>query len=718
MVQYNKNLINKETLHLIKKNKKNKISQKGGDLQNMFYESNILVKLIVLVILFNIIFKCIELMYKFKLNGVVYPIIFGTIFYQLYITLTFHMKKLGLSLTSVKRRNQGKIGKIMVDITNIIYTIPKLIPQIPRISNPTFKKQPFKGIREGIRTLQIPYKFKGDDYKLKINFPKLEIPFFDPLAGICCVWSKFEKLLKLFQKAFEVPKKAIKKIADVFIKIFEGIKKGVCVSIRNIKNLIIKICSPIIGIVLGIIGFFKAINKLARGKLDGAINKLKSFVSSITNFEPNGVKCGGGYSNNTKYEKNEINDYIINYNGPCIDHVYHKIDILNYETNYKSKVCKKKINKMSIFKIHRKELNEKNGFINYVNKYTDRKFKKFQKTKLEEKIKKGFEFKQNTYIYKPNFIYYNSAIHDYMPEHEVDQLKKDLDQIKYNNLHNNNLHNIQKGGGLGDALKKLAKLKDIFNNIDKYANIVCVIVNKISDLIKKIGQKINDIANKILFGVPKGIKKFGQLISFIGKIIEWFIRTIIDKGVRIIEAAVELVFNLSLGNLPPAISTKIFKPIKAIFTILLTVLKLPFISFFTEIIAILTDIPRLFNTFADSLNTVCSTIRTILKKIVNTLMAPVKALVDSLKAVGRFFKSLGGGSIGYLDKHKYELQMMMNKKSELLRNSNIDKNYLIKIEQLIKEKKDKIKKIEKLLVKYDKIKKDKHIKIPKQLTYK
>ena len=329
-------------------------------------------------------------------------------------------------------------------------------------------------------------------------------------------------------------------------------------------------------------------------------------------------------------------------------------------------------------------------------------------------MRKGFEFKQNTNVYKPNFVYYNSAIHDYMPAHEVDQLKKDLDQTKYNNLHNNNnLDNIQKGGGLGDELRKLSDLKNIFNNIDKNVNIVCVIVNTISNLIKKIGQKINDIANKILFGVPKGIKKFGQLISFIGKIIEWFIRTIIDKGVRIIEAAVELVFNLSLGNLPPAISTKIFKPIKAIFTILLTVLKLPFISFFTEIIAILTDIPRLFNTFADSLNTVCSTIRTILKNILNTLMAPVKEVIEKLEAAVNFVTSLGGGSIGYLDKHKYELQMMINKKSELLRNSNIDKNYLVKIEQLIKEKKDKIKKIEKLLVKYDKIKKNKHLKIPK-----
>ena len=716
MVQYNKNLINKETLQLIKKNKNNKISQKGGDLQKMFYESNMLVKLIVLVILFNIIFKCIELMYKFKLNGVVYPVIFGTIFYNLYITLTFHMKKLGLSLTSINNRNQSKIGRIIDDMVNILYTFPKLIPKIPQIANPTFNNQPFKGIREGIRTLRIPYKFQGQDYKLKINFPKLQIPFFDPLAGICCVWSKFEKLLKLFEKAFEVPKKAIQKIADVFIKIFEGIKKGVCLAIKNIKYLIIAICSPFIGILYGVIGFLKVINKLSGGKVNGAINKLKDFISGIINFEPKGVKCGGGY-NNTKYEKNEINDYIVNYKGPCIDHIYYKIDILNYENSYKNKVCKKKINKMSIFKIHRKELNEKNGLIKYINKYTDRKFKKFQKTKLEEKIKKGYEFKQNTNIYKPNFIYYNSAIHDYMPAHKVDKLKKDLDQLKKDLDQNKykNLHNIQKGGGLGDALRKLSELKNIFNNIDKKVNVICNIVRGISKLIKTIGQKINDIANKILFGVPKGIKKFGQLINFIGKIIEWFIRTIIDKGVRIIEAAVELVFNLSLGNLPPAISTKIFKPIKAIFTILLTALKLPFISFFTEIIAILTDIPRLFNTFADSLNTVCSTIEAILKKIVNGLMAPVKKTIEFFKNLAKKFKSFGG-SIGYLDKHKYELQMMINRRSEL--NSNIDKNYLIKLDKLIKEKEEKIKKIEKFLIKYDKIKKDKHLKIPKQLTYK
>ena len=65
--------------------------------------------------------------------------------------------------------------------------------------------------------------------------------------------------------------------------------------------------------------------------MDKAINKLKKFVSGITNFEPKGVKCGGGFKNNTKYEKNDVNDYIINYNGPCITDIYSKIDVLNYE---------------------------------------------------------------------------------------------------------------------------------------------------------------------------------------------------------------------------------------------------------------------------------------------------------------------------------------------------------------------------------------------------
>lgn len=733
MVQYNKNLINNKTINLLKKN-----NQKGGNLQKIFNESSFLVKIIVIVIVVNILTKAIQFMYKFKLNGVVYPIIFGVIFYKVYLILTFHMRNIGLSLTDVNKNKSG-IKDIINTMKDILLTFPSLIPLIPQIPEPKFN-QPFKGIREGIRSLMIPYKFKEENYRLQINFPKVQIPFLDPLAGICCVWSKFEKLLELFKKAFEKPKKAIKKIADTFIKLFNDIKKGICKAINGLKAFIRKLLIPIILPVKAVIAFLRPINKLKPGSMDKTINKLSGFMSGIQDFGPKGVQCGGEFKNNTKYEKNDINDYIINYKGPCINDIYNKIDVLNYENKFKDKVCEKKIKKMSIFKIYRKELEQKNGLIKYINKYTDRKFNDFRKKKLKQKMNETYQYKRNTSIYKPNIIYYNSAVDDYMSDEEINKMKQDLEHI---NETNNNLKYIQHGGIFKKVFKKfdpseklakaknlkkeLNKLLNVIKKIPENSNLICIVVNKIADGIEKIGQKIYDIGNKITGNIPLGIKKFGQLISFIGKIIEWFIQTIIGKGVRIIEAAVELVFNLSLGNLPKAISTKIFKPIKAIFTLILKIVKLPFITFFMEIVEILTDIPRLFRTFSEILKKICITIEKAVSKVINALMAPINILLKPLrKFLKKFGINIGGSSnsIDYLlNKHNYELNIMIKRKYELSRNNNIDKNYLLKLDKLILEKKKKIKETKKLLLKYNKYNNlnKQNINcnlISKQLTYK
>ena len=365
---------------------------------------------------------------------------------------------------------------------------------------------------------------------------------------------------------------------------------------------------------------------------------------------------------------------------------------------------------MSIFKIHRKELEQKNGLIKYINKYTDRKFNDFRKKKLKQKIDETYQYKRNTNIHKPNIIYYNSAVDDYMSDEEINKIKNDLQYI--NETHNNNLNYIQKGGNqfkkLSELKNKLKKLMNLIRKLPEKSNIICVVVNMIANGIRTIGQKIYDIGNKITGGVPRGIKKFGKLISFIGKIIEWFIQTIIGKGVRIIEAAVELVFNLSLGNLPKAISTKIFKPIKAIFNIILKIVKLPFITFFMEIVEILTDIPRLFDTFATILEKICAKIKEAITKVINALMAPIKKLMEPIKkAINKLkkFKKFGGSnnSIDYLlNKHNYELNLMIKRKYELSQNNNIDKNYLLKLDKLILKKKKKIEETKKLFLKYNK----------------
>ena len=107
---------------------------------------------------------------------------------------------------------------------------------------------------------------------------------------------------------------------------------------------------------------------------------------------------------------------------------------------------------MSIFKIHRKELEQKHGLMKYMNKYTNRKFNTFRKQKLDQKINETRKYKKNTNIYKPNFIYYNSAQHDYMSPEEINELKQDLDFVNENQ---DNLNNMQKGGGLGKFVRKL-----------------------------------------------------------------------------------------------------------------------------------------------------------------------------------------------------------------------------------------------------------------------
>ena len=55
---------------------------------------------------------------------------------------------------------------------------------------------------------------------LKSITDKLEIPFIDPLAGICCVWEQIKKLLKLVEKAFD-------KVKQIVEKAFNAIKKAV-----------------------------------------------------------------------------------------------------------------------------------------------------------------------------------------------------------------------------------------------------------------------------------------------------------------------------------------------------------------------------------------------------------------------------------------------------------------------------------------------------------
>lgn len=704
MVKYNKKIINKKTIQLIKK------KQKGGNLIKSFSSLHIAIQIIIIIPVSVITYILLNNMYRWKLNAVIFPIFFGITGYELYNVLTYHTNKLGISLTEVKETNKSDINIILETIDDIFNTIPRLVPTIPKIRNPKFNNQPFKGIRKGIRSLHIPYKIKDRNYNLTINFPKLEIPFFDPLAGICCVWEKLEKLVKLVEKAMEGPKRIVERIFGGIKKAINYIKNNVIKPILNvIKGIISSMLYPVIGLLYVPVGFLKAISFMdSSGKVNKEKNKILDIIKTLKGYANPGFSGGGLYNKyNTPYEKNDINDYIDDYNGPHINDPFYKIEILEYEEIYKQKIAKRKISRMSIYKMYKIQNKRKNGLIQYVNAYKDYKFRKFAKKQFEKRKADDYKTRMDPNTPKMDGLHYNSKIHDYVSEEEMRKFKKDYDNIL--NYNSKKHPNIQYGGGLGDELAKLAKVEGWIRDLPNKINVVCQVVRIITNGIRSIGRNIDRIA-RIIFGpIPEFIKKTGQLINYVGKLIDWFIKTIIGKGIRIIEAAVELIFNLSLGNLPPQISTKIFLPIKYFFKGLLLLLKLPFIEFFTTIVEILLDIPRFFNTIADILDGICKVLEGIIRKILNALIKPIKDAIEYFENLLKKFNPFGGGSglQKLLYKHNYELNIMLEKRYLLQQTNNTDKNYLDKIynlDILIEEKKKRIKNIKKLLLKYDKFK--------------
>ena len=704
MVKYNKKIINKKTIQLIKK------KQKGGNLIKSFSSLHTAVQIIIIIPVAAITYVLLNNMYRWKLNGVIFPIVFYFIGYELYTILTYHTNKIGFSLTEVKKNNKSDISMIIRTIKDIFNTIPKLVPIIPKIKDPTFNYQPFKGIREGIRSLHIPYKIKNSNYNLTINFPKLEIPFFDPLAGICCVWEKLEKLVELVEKAMQKPKKTVEKI-------FEGIKKGIHF-IKNeiikpildvIKGIVSSLIYPVIGLLYIPVGFLKAISFMDKsGRVNREKNKILDEIAKLKGFANPGLSGGGLYNKyNTPYEKNDINDYIDNYNGPHINDPFYKIEILEYEEIYKQKIAKRKISRMSIYKMYKIQNKRKNGLIQYVNAYKNYKFRRFAKKQFEKRKADDYKSRMDPNTPKMDGLHYNSKIHDYVSEEEMNEFKKEYNNIlKYNS---NKYSNIQYGG---NPFKELTKVKGWIKDLPNKVNVICLVVRIITNGIRSIGLEIDKIA-RIIFGpIPEYIKKTGQLINYVGKLIDWFLKTIIGKGIRIIEAAVELVYNLTLGNLPSNISTKIFLPIKNLFKGLLLLLKLPFIEFLTTIVETLLDIPKLFNGIAFILDGICIAIEALVRGILYIIIKPIEKAVElarkALKALKSFFGGSGGSGLQkLLYKHNYELNIMLEKRNLLQQTINNDKNYLDKIynlDILIEEKKRRIKNIRKLLLKYDKFK--------------
>lgn len=735
MVQYNKNLINNKKLnkfHIItnKKNVNNSTKLVGG---NIFTNLPFIWKVIILLILLKLIMLFTDTFFKLKINGLVFPFIFGYLGYQLYNTLTVHMKEIGLSLTDENSKNSASITSIITNLVSIIQSLPLLIPKMPKIPNPTFNYQPFKGLREGIQYLRVPISIEGEEFRLSINFPKLEIPFMDPLAGICCVWEQMQKLLGYVEKAIEPPKKIVDKIFGAIRRACLYVKDVLIM--RNIKRItqVVGIATyPPIGMFTIVLKFLEFIDSLG-GDVSTPINNINNIIDKLNSFRTGDFIGGNNYA--TINSKNNIN----NYQEDTLGDILYKIHLLDYE----EKVNKKSdsiMTKLSIYQIYKIQNSKKQGLIRFINKHKTKQFKKFLKQKFIKYKKNGkkFNYEKKYQTQETNEMVEtmkktienikNSTYDGY----NLDEIKKKYNTVisnssnidKYTNWRAHiGKHGTQYGGGIFsdmiDALNIVKIIRNAIRKIPKTANIVCYIVQFVLDKIKIITDIIGAIQNLIFSKIPVFMQKIKDLIVYVNDIAKWFTNAVIKKGIGIIEAAIDLVTKIGQA-LPGGIGEHIFMPIKIIFKIIIAFLKLPFAEFFFAIVDILTNIPKFFNKIADAIMTICRAIQAAMQAVLDAILEPALAIYRAAKAAWEAFKraltSWGGAPSMYSSnlekifiKNKKELSMLIYT-YEKLPPDKINDYYMKNLEKLIYNKNKKIQNIYKLITKYDKKKKNKKLK--------
>lgn len=754
MVQYNKKILNNIKIN-------NKFNQlKGG---GFFSDLPFIWKLVIIGLVISVVKIIIASFFKLKINGLVFPIIFGYLGYKIYTTLNASMQELGVSLTSEKDKSSSKMDNILANLKSIIYSLPMLIPKIPKIPTPSFNYQPFEGIREGISSLKVPVSINGESYRLKINFPKLEIPFVDPLAGICCVWEQLKKLLELVEVAIQVPKNLVEKIFGGIKKVCTYIKEVVIMRmIRGLLKVVGATTYPIIGMFMVIMKFLDFIDAFPGANVSGPKNDIQSIIDDLNDFRTGDFIGGNNYAlinyNNTNNTNTTNNTDNKNNNKLTLNDICYKINLLDYEEKIDKK-CKV-VRKMSIRRFYKIQVSKKNGLVRFVNKYkknefkkfTDEKFKKHKKnpqaydytnkytspeTKLmNKKLKEHIDKIQNTTYnnYDLNEIKtdYNYILSDY---NNIDKFK---DIKNFNNVNNKDNNAKQYGGlsGLINAVKRAVRMVNRILNaiaeIPNKANFLCSILDFLLDRIQSMFDVIGAIQNLIFGKIPGFIQKIKDLIGYVSDIAQWFATVVIKKGIGIINAALDLVRAIGKA-LPPAISEAIFMPINLIFDLIIAFLKLPFKEFFFTIVDILTNIPNVFKTFTDPIRSLCRTISSVLNSILQVALRPAQAVKRTaeaalsaaravLSALSSFGGGGGGGSLIYnsglekiLYKNKQELFDLLDIYQKLPHTT--DNAYMTNLEKMITDKEEKISNINNLLIKYNK-KKSKKTKKKKLLLIK
>ncbi len=191
-----------------------------------------------------------NILYIWKLNGVIYPLLTIIIVTNLYMICRDYLDILATKLSKKKGTIIQRIHGAIDMFVRAIRGLPGIIPYMPRLPDAKPNKQPFKGVRQGLQLLVIDVDIDVNKYKIEINVPSMAFDFINPLAAICCAWDAFVAMIQPVIDAVITP------FLDVCRKVYEPIKKAIMWAKNTIIDPIVSVVMSIYRAIMKFVNFF------------------------------------------------------------------------------------------------------------------------------------------------------------------------------------------------------------------------------------------------------------------------------------------------------------------------------------------------------------------------------------------------------------------------------------------------------------------------------
>lgn len=553
---------------------------------------------IIYIIISAIIEYIIAVFFKIRLNAIVVPILFISVFYGLYKSILFSIRDTGTSIgfdgDNIERRKRGQgVKKIINSFSVFLNKIPGVIVKIPKITEPEYNFQPFISIREDIRTLQLKI-VNEKKFTVNISIPSPKIDFVDPLAAMCCAWDKMKELINQFIELINPVLDPIKNAMRVITNLVKNAKELIIdpmvnlfyIAVGSLKNIL----KPPLLLFLGLI---QGVNAISDDKMKSEETDVQGFYDSLK----------GGRTNLKSYE-NKFKGYYTYFKSDDDD--FYDLKRYKKENKIKSQAGRhfnKKITTYTIYKLYKK------GGVDYVihclKKYKNKKFNSY--CKKRNKTKKKYR------------DIYNNKLNNDIESELRDLIKKRYD-IEENNNNNIKTTFLIKGGiSLTDATDKLNKAIRMLAKIAKLLRDLTTIPPKLKRALGKAGpilKKIGKYALNIIKNIDKILVKFGKIIFkmliIVRALLAWYLKFVILKGIGIVQQAINLV--QLLGLVKPSWTTTANKVLEVPKIILMAVVDILFFPFEDVLLAI----KSVVNTVKNTLNSIVNSIRDIIDDVVNT----------------------------------------------------------------------------------------------------